>query len=928
MQDVLMGAGNPKFDDKTTSVSQDNLAKMPANEQKVFNDYIQSLKLNKRQQELFDTVFNRREFVTQMQGPPGTGKTRTTTSLAISFSLLRLKTALCAPTNVAVQACIDNVMIAMNDLRKMDPKIDERLKVVVIPNSANLKESLANLGEVVTAYDMMTETSEKEEFRYSLLNHVIRSFQSRLRTKSGEWQQAEKWLEVKNKMESYEHIGIKDLRTFVEMGMAESTYVLKDPNVRLVISTSSNADIMKEYGYKPMALVHDESGFSVGPETMIALQLCARFNVIVGDHLQLKPIVRGRGYNEHALTRGMSIYEQLYGHHSIPLVRLNVNYRMHPDIAELPGLLTYEWLGCDDSTKVESETYKYFHDWQVSPRTPKKWTTPRKPEFGGVADSNDRVRWLNVIGGWASPKAGLTSYRNFMNIQAAVEFVISLVDHGYGGALGQGISQLDPMKITLLSPYKDDCTELQRQLRWAMEAKYPGLPLPQITVVDKIQGGQNEIVLLMFTPNHCNILGFLKEWNRLNVAGTRAQSVFYIFGNYEALRDQLHHIVNMGCKKLALMLIDYAYKGRVINVMGQTFRLPASPAETPLAESHWTLMQNPCPTDLTKETDEQKKAGAKVTEDSRKKLELQLFAELTALRAKADRFQKEFDEFGHATTSLEFDILRQDKGDDVEDDTAAADVTTATPSTTVAPGPNNPDDDDLDLQAQLLSDTLTDQPVISRADENGDDPQTLAEVELVKNLSLSEEVTLPQPSDEPSNEPSGVPGTMPPNMAEALDQLILQGAVDRFKHQYKEKFGELPNGELTEPARIYIIKCFERENLEVPDYLIYEIRDAEEGSPNIRSDEEDQENEVFYDDPVREDINQVAEGYCREVQKRQGLPVGPPYPYSIRCAAVDAMISKHHQVQDMPDWLTSGDIEMTGSGDGAPGSEASEEMEL
>lgn len=123
-------------------------------------------------------------------------------------------------------------------------------------------------------------------------------------------------------------------------------------------------------------------------------------------------------------------------------------------------------------------------------------------------------------------------------------------------------------RVLILSPYKEQCNELRRQLKWALQNAMPEFGnIPPVSTVDKVQGSECRIVILDFVPAHCNALGFLKTWNRLNVAFTRAKDVFWIVGNLKVLREQLVLIAKgFNCKKLALALIYYLDEGLVINV--------------------------------------------------------------------------------------------------------------------------------------------------------------------------------------------------------------------------------------------------------------------------------------------------------------------------------------------------------------------------
>lgn len=208
---------------------------------------------------------------------------------------------------------------------------------------------------------------------------------------------------------------------------------------------------MADYGFKPYVSIINECAFGKEQESLIPLSLGARFNCLVGDHKQLRPMVRFRGFNELAAQLGLSLYERYYSHHNIPLIRSKIDYRMHPDIAELHGMLCYEWLGCDASTLLESEAYKYYAEWLNSDSECAKHfrENTRKPEWDGTADEGIRNRWINVDG-YASAAPGTTSLRNFSNRNAALILVTQLLEHQYG----EGIKDLRGDQITASSRHR------------------------------------------------------------------------------------------------------------------------------------------------------------------------------------------------------------------------------------------------------------------------------------------------------------------------------------------------------------------------------------------------------------------------------------------------------------------------------------------
>ncbi len=75
------------------------------------------------------------------------------------------------------------------------------------------------------------------------------------------------------------------------------------------------------------------------PECMVPIVLGARQLILVGDHCQLGPVVMSKRAAEGGL--GQSLFERLVVLGCAPF-RLEVQYRMHPELAQFPSNHFYE----------------------------------------------------------------------------------------------------------------------------------------------------------------------------------------------------------------------------------------------------------------------------------------------------------------------------------------------------------------------------------------------------------------------------------------------------------------------------------------------------------------------------------------------------------------------------------------------------------
>ena len=83
----------------------------------------------------------------------------------------------------------------------------------------------------------------------------------------------------------------------------------------------------------------DEATQSCEPECILPILKGAKQAILVGDHCQLGPVIMCK----EAAKAGMkqSLFERLVCLGNRP-IRLQVQYRMHPELAEFPSLTFYE----------------------------------------------------------------------------------------------------------------------------------------------------------------------------------------------------------------------------------------------------------------------------------------------------------------------------------------------------------------------------------------------------------------------------------------------------------------------------------------------------------------------------------------------------------------------------------------------------------
>jgi hypothetical protein len=237
--------------------------------------------------------------------------------------------------------------------------------------------------------------------------------------------------------------------------------------------------------------------------------------------------------------------------------------------------------------------------------------------LGLLFQKADLIHRVNVKGGRSAPKVGGTSLRNFANVNAVCEFLHSLYSHQ---STDPTIPDLPGSAVTILTPYKAQAKELKQQVRWLFKSIDPDFKnIPAVSTA------------------HGSLIGFLAEWNRINVALTRAKEALWIVGNLDAWMSELKVIVKgFKCKKFALFLIDLLDKDHVIDVESQHY-LPANEEEALGPDSsNWTKLMEEMPVEASQLPKRCVELARTYIGEERDRYERELLTELQKSRATAN----------------------------------------------------------------------------------------------------------------------------------------------------------------------------------------------------------------------------------------------------------------------------------------------------
>lgn len=275
----------------------------------------------------------------------------------------------------------------------------------------------------------------------------------------------------------------------------------------------------------------EEAGEVMEAHTLCSLLPTVQHAIFIGDPLQLRPET-----NEQALSletrTGLqyrldeSLLERLMMPRdpsvaAIPVSQLNIQRRMHPDIANI-ARITYPYLKDHETTLGQPPTHGLEHRMF--------WWDHRIPEL----EADDLKSHVNLH---------------------EVDMVASLVEYLLrGGAYDQG-------DIAVLTPYSGQLSKLHERLSatcdiWLSDKDRDLLldeellalgdegkttkdevamcDMLRIASVDNFQGEEAKVIILS-TVRSGGLAGFLATMNRINVACSRARDGFYIIGNSQTL---------------------------------------------------------------------------------------------------------------------------------------------------------------------------------------------------------------------------------------------------------------------------------------------------------------------------------------------------------------------------------------------------------
>ncbi|WP_179019055.1 AAA domain-containing protein [Winogradskyella forsetii] len=516
------------------------------------NDFVYSFN---QQKAILNAIH--REPLTIIQGPPGTGKTTVITEIV--FQILNknpdAKILITSQTNDAVDNVLDNLLekeipiVRLSGIRK--PKVSLQ--------KHTLERKIEGWKEEVRKKTKANWKPYKEQFKKALeKENIILLPIFEILSSNKQWkvkkQQIEKMLERFNTFKGLEKSltseteFITSINSFVKVNFEEyflKQQIFKDwlatissldensninqkliDSIRVIGATTNHIASKKyqKYNFEFDYVIMDESGKATTAEALIPTVLAEKL-ILVGDHRQLRPMLTANREVEKWLREKFktdidefdswddyfnraSLFEQV-------ITKIDDDYksqleecrRSSKDQVLLTSKCFYEPFGDEPITPVER---------------------PQEKEHNLDLKIDSSIVFLDIGNSYKSEIDGNGSSRNKLSAELIPELL-------------NGLDRFDKVKnytIGVITGYSAQVREIRKVVRNKVDyRKLKNLKSNNvvISVVDKFQGLEKDIIIFDLVRSQQQTLGFLSNANRINVALSRQKKLLIIVGNLDSI---------------------------------------------------------------------------------------------------------------------------------------------------------------------------------------------------------------------------------------------------------------------------------------------------------------------------------------------------------------------------------------------------------
>ncbi|WP_203970508.1 AAA domain-containing protein, partial [Capnocytophaga stomatis] len=500
--------------------------------------------------------------LTVIQGPPGTGKTTVITEIV--FQILNrdkgAKILITSQTNDAVDNVLDNLLeknislVRLSGVRKpkkslqkhtLERKIEgwkEEVKKRTKENWKPIKNAFVQKldKDLTQIFDTLSTDKNWNEKRKHIekqltFNEKYKHLVSNLTSEKEFLQELEKctglaFSDYFEKQNIY-----KDWRNVVS-GLDEKSQINQKliDTIRVIGATTSHIAAKKyaKYNFEFDYVIMDESGKATLPESLIPLVL-GNNAVLVGDHRQLRPMLtsnkevekwlREKHKNEAKILDEIKNFEDYFNRPSLfenIIKKIDEDYksqleecrRMPKDAVHLTSKYFYEVFGDEAIKPVER---------------------PKEQEHNLDLKVDSSIIFLDIGNAVRSEVDGNGSSKNRVSAKLIPQLLQKL----------DNFDRVKNYSIGVITGYKAQLREINKNLKPLYSNKLKRIKMKDVavSVVDKFQGLEKDIIVFDLVRSNQNTLGFLANANRINVALSRHKKLLIIIGNYEWLLQAKSH---------------------------------------------------------------------------------------------------------------------------------------------------------------------------------------------------------------------------------------------------------------------------------------------------------------------------------------------------------------------------------------------------
>ncbi|KRX05957.1 P-loop containing nucleoside triphosphate hydrolase [Pseudocohnilembus persalinus] len=467
-----------------------------------------------------------------VQGPPGTGKTHTLLGLVSGLNYYqqhaprngsKKKIMICAPSNTAINEVIERIQV--NGLISIDGQ-KQNINIVRIGIlDSNASESVRETCLEYQSQQQLNKIMNKQgKHTATELRQLISEINDKI-SKLGKIRSKDRKVEQENLLK-IDQLQNERKRRYQQLNEVKQIKIAQKSRLKQIINeilmtadiicctlSSSASDKLDIFRNEIGVLIIDEAAQATEPNALIPLQFCPQKVVLIGDPKQLPATTFSQ--DSHVTKYNRSLLERVVDN-SVQPYFLDIQYRMHPDIRQFPSNMFY-----NDKLKDAEVIYQREY-----------------PEFlKSIQQKN--LYFIDLL--ISRQSVVDKSYQNETEAEVIIQFVEYFVEQirKYGSNVSNTIG--------IISPYKQQVKLLKKYMREKIqnpEIRKMAQKHIFINTVDSFQGQEKDLIIFSSVravahvntnSKRENLIGFLSDERRLNVALTRAKHGLLVFGNSNTL---------------------------------------------------------------------------------------------------------------------------------------------------------------------------------------------------------------------------------------------------------------------------------------------------------------------------------------------------------------------------------------------------------